>query len=239
MRGVLKMELYHVLTRGIERRKIFLDKKDYLRFVHDLFEFNDEQPACSGRLRIFRNSQCNDVVRRCIEEGEEKQQKEPRKFLVDLLAFTLMQNHYHLFISVKNRKLLTLFMRKLNGGYARYFNERYKRKGPLFESRFKSVLVHNEAHFIHLPYYIHCNPLDFKMPEWRKRKIADYQKALEFLENYRWSSHADYIGKKNFPSVTQREFLLEYFGGEEGYKNDIKTWLENFEGIREKFSLEE
>ncbi len=230
------MEFYHVLSRGIERRKIFLDKKDFLRFIHDLYEFNDEEPAFSGRLYVFRNSQCNDVQRRCIEE---EKQKGPRKFLVNLLAFTLMPNHYHLFVSIKNRESLTLFMRKLNGGYARYFNEKYKRKGPLFESRFKSILIKSEAHFIHLPYYIHCNPLDLTMPEWRERKIGDYRKALNFLENYRWSSHADYIGKKNFPSVTQREFLLEYFGGEKGYGRDLKRWLEDFDGISKEFSLEE
>lgn len=226
-----------MLSRGIEKRKIFIDKKDCLRFIHDLYEFNDEQPALSGRVYIFRNSQCNDVVHRYIEEGEE--QKKPRKFLVNLLVFTLMPNHYHLLIMVEHREALTSFMRKLNGGYARYFNERYKRKGPLFESRFKSILVKNEAHFIHLPYYIHCNPLDLKMPEWRERKIRDYQKALDFLEGYKWSSHADYIGKKNFPSVTQREFLLEYFDGEKGYKKDLKRWLENFDGIKKEFSLEE
>lgn len=229
------MELYHVLTRGIEGRKIFLNKKDFLRFVHDLYEFNDAIPAYNLFRRFNETPQLFDIQHRTIGEEEERK----RKLLVNLLAFCLMPNHYHLFISVKNRESLTLFMRKLNGGYARYFNEKYKRKGPLFESRFKSILIKSEAHFIHLPYYIHCNPLDLVMPEWRERKISDYRKALNFLESYRWSSHADYIGKKNFPSVTQREFLLEYFGGEEGYKKDLKRWLEDFDGMSKEFSLEE
>ncbi len=229
------MELYHVLSRGIEKRKIFLDKKDYLRFIHDLYEFNDENMVENSTVVFSR--QCKDIQHPYI--GRKTERRNRRKLLVDLLAFTLMPNHYHLFISTKNRESLTLFMRKLNGGYARYFNERNKRKGPLFESRFKSVLIKNSAHFIHIPYYIHCNPLDLVMPEWRERKIRDYQKALQFLKDYRWSSHADYIGKKNFPSVTQREFLLEYFGGKGGYEREISSWLGDFNCLDREFALEE
>ena len=120
-------------------------------------------------------------------------------------------------------------------GYARYFNEKYKRSGTLFEGRYKSVSVKNEAHFIHLPYYIHVNSLDLRFPEWRDKEIKNYQEAMKFLENYRWSSFPDYIGKKNFPSVTQREFLLEFFGGPEQYKKDTREWLKemDLEGIKD------
>jgi len=90
-----------------------------------------------------------------------------------------------------------------------------------------------------LPYYIHLNPLDIEFPEWRSRKLKDYNKAIEFLNNYRWSSHLDYCGKKNFPSVTNREFLLDVFGGTEKYAESIKKWLKDLklEAIRE-LSLE-
>ncbi len=52
---------------------------------------------------------------------------------------------------------------------------------------------------------------------------------MRFLEDYRWSSFPDYIGKKNFPSVTSREFLLQFFGGESQYKKDIATWMKGRE----------
>lgn len=228
------METYHVLSRGIEKRKIFLDKKDYLRFVHDLYEFNDENPVENSTIIFSR--QCKDIQHPYI--GRKTERRNERKLLVHLLIFTLMPNHYHLLIMAEHREALTLFMRKLNGGYARYFNERYKRKGPLFESRFKSILVKDEAHFIHLPYYIHCNSLDLIMPEWRRRELRNYKKALKFLEDYRWSSHADYIGKKNFPSVTQRDFLLKYFGDIEGYKKEITSWLKSPTGLNMEITLE-
>lgn len=58
-------------------------------------------------------------------------------------------------------------------------------------------------------------------------KTAD--KMVEFLENYRWSSFMDYIGKKNFPSVTSREFLLDFFGGPEEYKKATYEWIRDQE----------
>jgi putative transposase len=120
-------------------------------------------------------------------------------------------------------------MKKLNIGYAKYFNNKYERKGTLFEGRYKSIPITDQSHFIHIPYYIHLNPLDLIMPEWRKREIGDYKKAMKFLEKYRWSSFPDYIGKKNFPSVTQREFLLEFFEGPENYKKETQKWLKQLE----------
>jgi putative transposase len=120
---------------------------------------------------------------------------------------------------------VSLFMKKLNGGYVRYFNLKHERTGTLFERKYKSILVENEAHFTHLPYYIHLNVLDLVAPEWRERKLRNPKKALEFLNNYRWSSHLDYAGQKNFPSVTQRDFLLEVFNGEKGYTKSIENWL--------------
>lgn len=220
-------EIYHVLSRGVDKRKIFLDDRDYLRFIHDLFEFNDQRSVVNNfyyfqKLRPdFRNS--NVIARRYIGIGQGD--RKPRKLLVDILSFCLMPNHYHLLLMPKIEGAISKFMKKLNMGYARYFNERYERKGTLFEGRYKSIIVKNEAHFIHLPYYIHINPLDEIFPNWRKKEINDYLKAIKFLESYRWSSHLDYLGIKNFPSVTQREFLKEFWGGEKEYKKAIYDWL--------------
>jgi len=217
--------IYHVLSRGVDKRRIFLDDKDYLRFVHDLFEFNDQEPA-DNVFYHFQKLQNNPnvIARRYIEFD-----RKPRKFLVNILAFCLMPNHYHLVLMPKVENSISKFMKKLNMGYARYFNERYQRKGTLFEGRYKSIIIKDETHFIHLPYYIHLNPLDKISPEWRSREINNYSKAIKFLENYRWSSHLDYLGIKNFPSVTQREFLNEFFGGEKEYRKDIYKWLKEMD----------
>lgn len=210
------MEIIHVLNRGVDKRKIFLDKQDHFRFIHDLFEFNDED-SVNNNFYTFNN---NDVRRHYI-----KKERKPRKLLVDIHAFCLMHNHYHLLISPRVDKGVSLFMKKLNGGYAKYFNEKYKRSGALFQGKYKRIIVNKDAHFIHLPYYIHLNPLDLILPEWRERELNNFAKAIKFLDSYRWSSHLDYLGKNNFPSITNRKLLLDFFGGEKGYENSIKNWL--------------
>ena len=116
-------------------------------------------------------------------------------------------------------------MQKLGTGYTMYFNQKNKRVGGLFQGRFKAVLISEEAHFIHLPFYVHTNPLDLNYGG---------STSIDYLENYRWSSFPDYIGKKNFPSVTSRGFLLEFFGGEKEYRKEMVKWLKDKEDNTEK-----
>lgn len=168
-----------------------------------------------------------------------KRIKSPRILLVDIYAFCIMDNHYHLMLSPRSENALSFFMKKLNLGYAKYFNEKYKRSGALFQGRFKRVQIEHESHFVHLPYYIHFNPLDISYPEWRDRNLKSFPNAIEFLNSYRWSSHLDYCGVKNFPSITQRELVLEFFGGTDAYKKASTEWLRdlNLETL-EKITLE-
>lgn len=215
-RGIIADHIYHVLNRGVDKRNIFLDKRDYFRFIRDLYEFNDENPV--SNLNYFFRKSYMDIGRRYNP-----------KLLVKILAFVLMPNHYHLLVIPVRDEGLSLFMKKLNMGYAKYFNERNKRSGALFQGKYKAVHVQREGHFIHLPYYIHLNPLDIKFPEWRERKIRSPKKALSFLKEYRWSSHRDYLGIPNFPSLIKRDFLLEYFGGEKEYEKRITEWLEELD----------
>lgn len=210
-------EIYHILNRGIDKRKIFLDKQDYFRFIHDLFEFND-QKILNTTFRNFQKGIMNDVRRRTS-----------RKLLVDIHAFCLMPNHYHLLISPKIENGIPRFMHKVGTGYVKYFNQKYDRKGTIFEGKYKSILVSKEPHFYHLPYYIHFNPLDLKFKEWREGILKDSKRAMEYLENYRWSSHLDYLGKKNFPSVINKTFLTGIFGGIEEYRKNIKQRLKDLE----------
>jgi putative transposase len=214
-------EIYHILNRSLDKKKIFLNDKDYLRFIHDLFEFNDENLA--NKYSVLQGPNI----------------RKPRKLLVNIYAFCLMPNHYHLLVSEMKEGGIVKFMQKLGAGYVRYYNNKYKRKGALFESRYKSILISNSNHFLNLPYYIHLNPLDMKFPQWRERKLKDYNKAIEYLNGYRWSSHLDYCGQKNFPSVTDRKLLLDIFDGEKKYKKDINKWLKEMEaGSIKKLILE-
>ena len=207
---------YHTLNRGVEKREIFLDKQDYLRFIHDLYELNNKD-----RVETTFGAFKNDPDLTNVTERKQ------RKLLVDILAFCLMPNHYHLLLSPRVENGIPKFMAKINIGYAKYFNQKYERVGALFQGRYKKILVTDNIHFLHLPFYIHFNPLDLSHPEWRENKIASPQKALEFLKSYRWSSHLDYLGIKNFPSVLNKDLLMEIFDGQSGYKELINSYLKD------------
>ncbi|MDP2598434.1 MAG: transposase [Candidatus Liptonbacteria bacterium] len=217
-------EIYHIYNRGVEKRDIFKNDADRLRFVHDLFEFND---TASAENIYYRDLQSYEVGLRKIVPKNKR--RGPRSFLVEVLVFCLMPNHFHLMIRQRVDNGITEFMRKLGTGYTNYFNQKYERVGALFQGKYKAIRLARDEHFIHLPYYIHLNPLDIVAPEWRTRELKNYRRAAEFLRTYRWSSYPDYLGRKNFPSVTQREFLIEFFGGPKEYEKLIFGWLKEID----------
>lgn len=196
------MELFHVLSRGVDKRTIAQNDKDRLRFLHDLYVFNDVNPTPNYIL-------------------PSRQKEYRRRLLVRIHAFCLMPNHYHLLLSPIIENGISLFMKKLNMGYAKYFNEKYQRDGALWQGKYKKILIARDAHFLYIPHYIHLNPLDLKFPEWRQGKVRDVDKALAFLRTYRWSSYLDYSGTKNFPSLIHTDVLAESMGGEKAMKKEL------------------
>jgi len=115
--------VYHVYNRGADRRKIFVDEKDYLRFVHDMSEFNEEGNSIGVSYKFIQNP----VKIAGLDDDEKKPRK--KNPLVSILAFALMPNHFHLLLIQKKNNGITLFMKKLGSGYALYFNQKYKRSG--------------------------------------------------------------------------------------------------------------
>ena len=198
------MDFFHILNRGVDKRKVFLTDKDYLRFIHDMYEFNDTTPVRTrGTYRFNKNV--------AVGQLHNDKKREERELLVRIHCFALMPNHYHLLLSPAVENGIPLFMKKLNAGYTKYFNEKNNRVGALWQGGYKSVPIESDRHFNFIPYYIHFNPLDMHAPEWRTQCPAKPTQALAFLEKYRWSSHRDYLGLSNFPSVTYRKFFLEIF----------------------------
>jgi putative transposase len=106
-------------------------------------------------------------------------------------SWSLMDNHYHFFIRTNHLPLSEL-MQGLNGGYAQYYNKKYKAHGYLFQDRFKSVPCQDEQYAMELIRYIHLNPL-------RAGKV----KTLEELENYEWCGHGVLMGR---PGATGESF---------------------------------
>ena len=216
----VQMDLYHALNRGVDKRTIFLDDQDRARFVHDLYEFNDSKPVKNaGRINKTNMSGLRD------HSFTEK----PGERLVDIHGWCLMGNHYHLLLNECTDNGLSLFLRKLNTGYANYFNIRYERIGTLFQGRTKKILIDSDAYFLHILNYIHLNPLDLTegAKTWREREVSNSNDALDFLHSYRWSSYQDYAGTKNFPSILTTKFFQEVF--EDQYTNQLQQYLKDIE----------
>ncbi|MCM8798739.1 MAG: transposase [Candidatus Omnitrophica bacterium] len=217
----LNHHFYHVYNRGVDKRRIFEDENDYVRFVHSLFEFNDQYPALP------------------FSQVYEKVRKRERELLVNIICFTLMPNHFHLILEQLKEGGITKFMRKLGTGYTMYFNEKYKRTGALFEGRFKVILVGSDEYLLHLSRYIHLNPVELIENHWKENGIQNFGEVKNFLGRYRWSSFLDYIGIKNFPSIIKKDFLLGYFREPGDYKNFVWEFLVKDLALIKELLLEE
>ena len=217
-------EIYHIVLRGASNSLIFLDKNDHYRGVFSLFEFYDKQMVSMRdrrRARLY------------AKKTGDKEFSANRKMLVEILAFCFMPNHIHLLIRQLEDGGITDFMRKFGTGYALYFNKKHKRQGHLFQSRFKAIHIENDRQLNVIFNYIHTNPISLIEPNWKEKGIKNIKKVIEFLENYKWSSYQDYIGRKNFPSVTERNFLLEMMDGAFGCKKSVQNWIKYKQKVSE------
>ncbi len=229
---ILTMELVHALNRGVDGRDLFQDEKDFVRFVHNLYVFNDTAPADANNNYWFKSM---DIVSPYIGQEQER--------LVDIHGWVLMKNHYHLLLSERVEGGISLFLRKLNVGYAKYFNERYGRQGTLFQGRTKKVAIEQQAHFLYILHYLHLNPLDYLSGAegWRLRdkgEVMNIRAALAYLSSYRWSSYLDYCAVKNFPSILTTSLFKDKDVFSD-YLAEVKEFLnEDTLGILGSFTLE-
>ena len=220
-------EIYHVVIRGVDGRDIFSGDSDYYRAIHDLFEFNDSNPT-RWEHRLYCNRNNFENGSRKIYENRSRNirnSQPPRDFIVNILSFCLMPNHIHLLLRQAQDNGISSFMRKFGAGYAGYFNRKYERSGYLFQGRFRAAHIKTDNQLRTVFVYIHTNPAALAEPNWKEGGIKDVGKVIEFIKNYKWSSYPDYIGKKNFPSVTNRDFLLKIMGGENGCRAFVDGWI--------------
>jgi putative transposase len=215
-------EIYHVYNRGVEKRDVFCERLDYIRFIHNLFEFNDTNPAIDF---IRRHENVGGSTPHISKKRDGKNQdSEEREKLVDILSFCLMKNHYHLLLRPRSDTAGPLFMKKLGAGYTNAFNEKNHRVGHLFQGRYKAKHVENEEYLKTLICYIHLNPLKF-LKKFKAGRKMDFVATWQALNAYRWSSHLDYLGQNNFGSIIEKKFILNLFNGPVGYKQYLQDYM--------------
>lgn len=193
-------ELFHLMNRGVDKRTIALDDRDRHRFIADLYAMNDARAVGNVNYHFARS----------MDIGRPYDTDRERERLVTVHGWCLMKNHYHLLVSEEAESGLSRFLKKLNMGYAKYFNERYERSGALFQGKTKKVPIEREAHFNWILHYIHFNPLDYLRGagDWRTQCLIR-KKASEYLETYRWSSYRDYLGSEEYAAILDGSFMFK------------------------------
>jgi len=175
-------EFYHIYNRGIDKRKIFFSTGDWVHFQRLLFICNN---SSSQRLQISRIKKLSLSEIGKLRDGNK---------LVDVAAYAMMPNHFHLVLKEKMENGITEFMRKLMTSYVMYMNKKYDRTGGLMCRPFRSKHINSDEYFRWLMSYIHLNPLDQIKPGWKDGGSLDSKKEVQkFLENYRYSSYRDYF----------------------------------------------
>ena len=244
-------EIYHITARRIGDNLLFKNIDDYYRGIFSIYEFNNAKPVeiCKRRREIqsakkmLKKQIKGDPTPANFGGGRVSfELSDNRDLLVEILAFCFMPNHIHLLLRQIKDEGISKFMQKFGAGYSAYFKEKYnlQGKGYFFQGRFVSVHVKTDGQLKIVFVYIHANPISLIEPKWKEAGIKNPKKAIKFLENYKWSSFFDYIGKQNFSSVTERDFMLKVMGGKQGCIDFVENWIKHKGEIKEfsELSLE-
>jgi putative transposase len=140
-----------------------------------------------------------------------------RLWKVEIYAYCLMENHYHLLLSTPTGAL-SRPMRHLDGIYTQKFNRVHHRDGPLFRGRYKAILIDAEEYFLSVVRYIHKNPLGTGV--------------VSNIDRYRWSSHWGYLNKKQCAEWLDTRSVISRLGGLNAYQRfmheEIEEEIEEF-----------
>ncbi|MDQ2973488.1 MAG: transposase [bacterium] len=154
---------YHVYARGANKAPIFISSEDKFYFLYLFSRYLSKNQAISKTGTVYPHYR----------------QK------IELLTYCLMDNHFHLLIYQNERGMLSMFMKSLMTSYTAYFNQKYRRTGSLFESRFKASLITGDAYFVHVSRYIHLNPRSWKHFPYSSIKYFRNATEPEWLQTSR------------------------------------------------------
>ncbi len=208
-------EFYHVYNRGNSKQKIFHDTQDYYYFIDLLYVANTDQNLNLCNLKRSKGFNMYKIDR--------------KNNLVDIGAYCIMPNHFHILIKEKtDNKGITKFIQKLSTAYAMYYNIKYSRTGSLFEGKFKSEHVDNDVYLKYLFSYIHLNPIKLIDKDWKKEGIKNKTNATVFLHTYQYSSYLDFLGKNRVQNkIINIKPFPNYFPNSKYFIKEIFDWINN------------
>lgn len=190
---------------------IFNNNMDYERFQKLLFIVNSE----------IRNTKPSDIIKSPNPVWRNKRDET----LVDIGAYCLMPNHFHLLIRVKNANSTSKFIQRLQLGYSKYFNIKNDRTGILFQGKCKSRHIENNNYLKYIFSYIHLNPIKLIQKDWKEKGIKNFKKAKNFLKSYKYSSYLDFIEDRGATKVLEKSEFPDYFSRSNLFNKEIFEWL--------------
>ena len=186
-----------------------MDKYDLWRFLQSMEEFNTLEPIGS----IYENKYKKKSKKDTLDELGNQATK-----LVDIIVYSLNPNHYHFILSPLVEGGIEKFMHKLGVGFTRYFNEKYKRTGVLFQGVYKSILIKTDEYLMYVSAYINLNN--------KIHFLAHLETKINKNKLFYTSSWDEYIGKKK-TNFCNKSIILDR------YEDDIKEYEEFAESVAE------
>ncbi len=213
-------EYYHVYNRGVNKMLTFMRPHDYWRFMFLLHLCNDVNPVRIDN--IMRHEQGSTL----LEIKEKVFACKRSETLVDIGAFCLMPNHFHILIRAKSDEGIPKFMQKLVTAYSMYVNKQYNRTGPLFSGRFKAEHVAKDEYLKYLFAYIHLNPIKLIDQTWKDKGIHNKKRSQKYLEEYEYSSYGEYTkGNTLGGKILKKNAFPQYFAKNADFKTYVEDWL--------------
>jgi REP element-mobilizing transposase RayT len=210
-------EFYHVYNRGNDKKKIFNNDKDYLRFLVLLYTCNNV-----GSIHLSNHkglSKPQNLLKMFSIKREET--------LVDIGSYCLMPNHIHLLLKEKIEGGISLFLQKLFTAYSMFYNKKYVRTGKLFEGVYKAEHADSDNYLKYLYTYINLNPISLIDKGWKDRIIKDKIKSKDFLKSYKYSSYFDYVGiNREENIILNKDAFPEYFESQLDFDSMVNEWIE-------------
>lgn len=200
---------YHIYNRGVDKRDIFMNEADLKRFVLSVKEFNTIEPTGSIKdLMIQKNS----------DVGRPKRTNLP---LVSIVCYCFNPNHFHFILKQEVDGGISEFFKRLLGGYTKYFNLSHKRSGALFQGRFKSNLIDDDAYFLKIRPYVHLNYSVHNIPKEKSHLVLASEKEYD---------------ANNFTIVSEKEAknLLDFYGSNKNFRkecSDVVSWIREERGL--------
>ena len=194
---LIEGEYYHIFNRGTDKRNIFNSKHDLVRFLQSMREFNTLKPIGSIYENLFRKN------------------NKPEDPLVEIIAYCLNPNHYHLILKQVSENGISKFMQKIGNGYTKYFNEKHKRSGVLFQGKFKCVHIESNEQLLHVSAYVNLNYLVHKI------------KLGHPMSKSSWDEYSG--GSKE--NICKKDIILDQFKNRNNY---VKIAQETVNEIRDK-----